>query len=82
MASKAELELQLNIGQVLQERGILLEGEAVGDYVVQVEITNWTEDGRGKAKYANIVPGEYGIPLHRAVGLIQVCSEMLEPVDE
>lgn len=82
MASKAELDLTLAIGVVLQERGFLSEGEAVGDYLVMAEVTNWTDEGQGKTKYANIIPGDHGLPSHRVLGLIEVCGDLLDFNDE
>lgn len=78
MASEAELALALAIGEVLQERGYLKTGEALGDYLVMCEVANWTDEGKGKTKYVNIVPGENGVPVHRLLGLIEVCGDLLD----
>jgi len=82
MASKAELDLGQLIAEVLQERGFLQDGEALGDYLVMAEVSNWTDEGQGKTKYVNIIPGEYGISMHRVRGLIEVCSDLLDGDDE
>lgn len=82
MATKAELQLITAIADVLQERGYLADGLALGDFIVMTEITGWNDEMAGKTKYANIIPGENGIPAHRVTGLISVCSDLLEWVDE
>jgi hypothetical protein len=82
MASKAELELTLAISAVLQERGFINDGEALGDYLVMAEVSNWTDAGQGKTKYANVIPGDHGLPAHRVLGLIEVCGNLLDFEDE
>jgi hypothetical protein len=82
MASKAELKLALLIGEVLTERGMLNDGEALGDFIVMCEVTNWTDEGRGNTKYANVIPGDNGLPSHRVLGLIEVCGQLLDFPDE
>jgi hypothetical protein len=82
MASKAELELQLNLMEILQEKGMLQEGEALGDFIVMLEISNWAEQ-TGRTRYANILPPEETpIPIHRVVGLVSVCTDLLQAEDD
>ncbi len=82
MASEAELELTRAISAVLQERGFISDGEALGDYLVMTEISNWTDEGQGKTKYANVIPGDHGLPTHRLLGLVEVCGDLLEFQDD
>ncbi len=77
MASKAELELTRAISEVLAERGFITDGLALGDFLVMCEVTGWTDEMAGKTKYANIIPGDLGIPAHRVQGLVEVCGNML-----
>lgn len=76
------MDLEARIGEVLQERGLIGDGETVGDFVVMAEINNFSADGAGSTKYANVIPGENGIPAHRLLGLIEVCGDMLRSDDD
>lgn len=80
MASKLELELSRNIMEVLQEKGLLRDGEALGDFIIMAELPNWKDD-TAEARYANILPPDRVVPLHRIVGLIKVCSGVMESDD-
>lgn len=82
MPSEAELALTRSIAEILEERGFIATGEALGDYLVMVEITNWTDDGQGRTKYVNVIPGDHGLPSHRVLGLIEVCGNLLDFSDE
>lgn len=66
------------IADYLVEKGMLNAGEAVGDFIVMVEINSFTEEGKGKTWYGNIVPNEGSMPLHRALGLIEVCTGLFD----
>lgn len=73
-----EEELAKAIGNVLRERGHLQGEELMGDWHVMCEVTMLAPEDRGKTKYVNIIPGETGIPMHRVIGLIMVCTDMLK----
>jgi hypothetical protein len=74
----AEEELAVAIGNALRERGHLGDGEMMGDWHVMCEVTSFTPDSLGETKYVNIIPGENGTPLHRVIGLIMTCTDMLK----
>lgn len=73
----AEGALVRAIGDVLRERGLIEDSEMIGDWHVMVEVTMLNPESRGSTKYANIIPGENGIPIHRVLGLIDVCTDLL-----
>lgn len=74
----SEEELAVAIGKVLAERGHLGEDEMLGDWHVMAEVSLLSPEERGKTKYVNIIPGEDGLPMHRVVGLIDICRELLD----
>jgi hypothetical protein len=76
--SAADERLAEAIGEALHASGFLREGEILGDWHVMCEVTMLDPEGRGRTKYANIIPGEQGIPMHRVRGLIDVCTELLD----
>lgn len=70
-----EARLVQAIGDVLVAMDALGEGHVMGDWHVMVEISNL--ESPGLTRYANIIPGS-GLPMHRVLGLIEVCTDMLE----
>lgn len=81
MASKPELELPIRAMEILQEKGLLREGEALGDFVMMCELTNWADE-KAPTRYAIILPSDRTLPPHRLAGLIQICSEIETGDDE
>ena len=80
MASKLELELQRNMMELLQEKGILNDGEALGDFVIIAELTNFKE--RLPSRYARILPPEeQPMSWHRLAGLIGIAEEIASADD-
>jgi hypothetical protein len=74
----SEEALVVAIGNALREAGHLREGDILGDWHLMCEITSLDPDSRGKTKYVNVIPGENGVPMHRVLGLIRVCCDMLK----
>ncbi len=76
--SAVDEKLAAAIGEALHASGFLRDGDVLGDWHVMCEVTSLEPDGQGITRYANLIPGENGIPMHRVRGLIEVCSGMLD----
>jgi hypothetical protein len=56
---------------------MLEEGWAVGDWIVGLEISGYTDDAKGRTRYATLLPGD-AMPGHRALGMVEMIREQLD----
>lgn len=74
----ADDALEAAITHSLKVYRLIDEGWSLGDFIITVEMMPFTEKDAGTTKYADLIPGEDGIPWHRLLGLAEALRVRLQ----
>lgn len=61
--------------------GHLEEGWAIGDYVIAIEYTPFSDEFIGRERYGYVLPSDY-LPTHRVLGLLDVTTRAVREQSE
>lgn len=73
---EADEQLQAALEKASRAYGHIEDGWAIGDYVICMEYTGFSDETVGRERYAYILPHDF-LPTHRLIGLLRYTEHLV-----